>query len=87
MIMNHLKSKPIVFLTVLATIMVPSRLLAADTNDFNYPARQLLPAAWKASWSPDSKNLVFTRDGGGIAVLELESGSVTNLRPDGKDPA
>lgn len=76
-----------VLLTVLATVSGAGWVLAADTNGFNYPARQLLPAAWKASWSPDSKNLAFTRQGGGIAVLEFESGRVTDLRPEGKDPA
>jgi Tol biopolymer transport system component len=84
--MNQSKSKPRVYLTVLA-MSVAGWAAGSDTNGFNYPARQLLPAAWKATWSPDSKNLAFTRRGGGISVLELESRRVTDLRPDGKDPA
>jgi len=85
--MKHYTSKCSALFTVLATISVAGWVVASDTNGFNYPARQLLPAAWKASWSPDSKNLAFTRQGGGIAVLELESGRVTDLKPGGKDPA
>jgi Tol biopolymer transport system component len=96
--MKHYTSKYTALLAVLATISVAGWVVAADTNGFNYPARRLLPAAWKATWSPDSKRLAFTkygfvevsgniREAGGISVLELESGKVTDLRPDGKDPA
>jgi len=63
MIMKETKSKYIALLTVLATISIAGWVVASDTNGFNYPARQLLPAAWKASWSPDSKSVAFTRQG------------------------
>jgi len=85
--MKNYTSKYAALLTVLATISIAGWVVASETDGFNYPARQLLPAAWKASWSPDSKSLAFTRQGGGIAVLEFESGRVTDLKPGGKDPA
>ena len=80
----------------------------ADTGELP-PTRRLLPAAWKATWAPDSKRLAFSRYGDlvevtnvstgnkvvpgrtrrsdGISVLDLESGKVTDLTPEGKDPA
>ena len=73
--MKHSKLKCIALLTALALVSLAGWAVASDTNGFNYPARQLLRAAWKASWSPDSKHLAFTRQGGGIAVLE---GTATN---------
>ncbi len=50
-------------------------------------AELLLPAAWKASWSPDGQQIAFAKQGGGIAVLDLQSQRVTRLASEGKDPA
>ncbi len=53
----------------------------------DYSAELLLPAAWKASWSPDGQQVVFAKHGGGIAVFDLRSQRVTSLASEGKDPA
>lgn len=51
------------------------------------PAKWLASRAWKASWSPDSKQVVFARQGGGLAIMNLATRSVANLLPGGFDPA
>jgi serine/threonine protein kinase/tetratricopeptide (TPR) repeat protein len=53
----------------------------------DYPAALVVPAGWKASWSPDSQRMAFGKSGGGIAVLDFASGRVADLVQTGKDPA
>ena len=53
----------------------------------DYPTELLQSAAWKATWSPDNKRIAFAKQSGGIAVLDLASSHVTDLVPQGQDPA
>jgi WD40 repeat protein len=52
-----------------------------------FPAERLVAGAWKGSWSPDSRQFVYGKVGGGIAVLDLASNQSRDLVRDGKDPA
>jgi len=52
-----------------------------------YPVQLLQSNAYKASWSPDSKQIAFAKQGGGLAILEVTSWRFTDLVPKGKDPA
>ncbi len=53
----------------------------------DFPAQLLQPDAWKASWSPDSQRIAFGKQGGGIAVLDLQTHITTDLTSKGQDPA
>jgi thiol-disulfide isomerase/thioredoxin len=55
---------------------------------------QLLASGFKSSWSPDGTRLVygiqetpFRGRGGGISILDIESGKTTKLTDSGKDPS
>jgi hypothetical protein len=56
---------------------------------------KLLAKGYKATWSPDGKRVVFGRHsegirletGGGVAIVDVETGKITQLVPSGKDPA
>jgi serine/threonine protein kinase/tetratricopeptide (TPR) repeat protein/thiol-disulfide isomerase/thioredoxin len=52
------------------------------------PERKRLAAGWKSSWSPDGTRLVFAGPKtGGLQILDLESGQITDLTASGRDPA
>jgi hypothetical protein len=50
--------------------------------------KKLVSSGWKGSWSPDGTRLVFARPTGeGLQVLDLESGTITDLTSSGRGPA
>jgi len=64
-----------------------SRQTVNDILGCQYTPELIRTNAWKASWSPDNKRIVFTKQSGGIAILDLVSQQTTDLVPTGKDAA
>jgi dipeptidyl aminopeptidase/acylaminoacyl peptidase len=49
--------------------------------------KKLVSSGWKGSWSPEGTQLVFARtQRRGLQILDLESGTITDLTSSGKDP-
>ncbi|MBP7937725.1 MAG: tetratricopeptide repeat protein [Phycisphaerae bacterium] len=53
-----------------------------------FGARKLVALGRKSSWAPDGMRLVFARTNqGGLQILNLQSGTISDLAAEGKDPA
>jgi Tol biopolymer transport system component len=54
--------------------------------DASAPPARVIQAGWKASWSPDGKQIVYGR-GGGLEVLDWRTGKQRTLTGNGRDAA
>ncbi len=51
------------------------------------PPTELTARAWKAAWSPNGRQLVYTRAQDGLEILELRTDRRQLVSAEGKDPA
>lgn len=83
-----MKKSPLILLTAAAAWLSGCASKPITGVEPAAPPSRLVDSGWKASWSPDRRQLVYgTGLGGGLEVLDLRTRQTTALVSNAKDPA
>ncbi len=83
-----MKKSPLMLLTAAAALLSGCVSNPISGVQPSAPPSRLVDSGWKASWSPDRRQLVYgTGLGGGLEVLDLRTRQTTALVANAKDPA